>query len=145
MYRFSKSTFKDIVKICYQFIKYKSLKNHEIFNVCASKSVNILKLSREIQLQTKKGHGRALRLAGGLTGAWLETGRRRQAGRQAGEQADRLTDRQTGRQADFCPCRCLAWPPHSTHRGTDKAAGAWSVNLTSAGAHYGPGTERRRK
>jgi len=46
---------KDIVKICYQFIKYKSLKNHEIFNVCASKSVNILKLSREIQLQTKKG------------------------------------------------------------------------------------------
>ena len=46
---------KDIVKICYQFIKYKNLKNHEIFNVCASKSVNILKLSKEIQLQTKKG------------------------------------------------------------------------------------------
>tara|TARA_B100000989_G_C19530576_1_gene469514 strand:- start:2197 stop:3153 length:957 start_codon:yes stop_codon:yes gene_type:complete len=44
----------DIVKICYKLINYRSAKKHEIFNVCAGNSVNILKLSKDIQLLSKK-------------------------------------------------------------------------------------------
>ena len=44
----------DVVKICLKLINFKTKENHQIFNVCARKPVNILKLSKEIESQTKK-------------------------------------------------------------------------------------------